>query len=98
MTGWRWPRTPRVTPLAEVRSLRTAVTALAEARPGVDTGAILTRMDALAAEERERDARAAAERAELAELVRRVDAGEIDAAEVVRLIGEQLTAATTPQG
>ncbi|WP_326564565.1 N-acetylmuramoyl-L-alanine amidase [Micromonospora peucetia] len=84
--------------LAEVRSLRTAVTALAEARPGVDTGAILTRMDALAAEERERDARAAAERAELAELVRRVDAGEIDAAEVVRLIGEQLTAATTPQG
>lgn len=78
--------------LAEIRATRAAVTALAETRPGVDTAAILARMDALAAEDRQRDEAAAAHYAELRQLVERGMSGELAADEVVRLIGERLVA------
>jgi len=79
-------------------SLKTSQAALAAAQ-GVDDDGIKSMIRESTAAEIERDqaaaqrdAQAAAERAELAELVRRVDAGELAADEVVRLIGERLTA------
>ncbi|MGW3608931.1 hypothetical protein ACWD6N_03430 [Micromonospora sp. NPDC005163] len=64
--------------------------AILAAVKGVDTKAILARIEQVATAEVARDQVAAAERAELAELVRQGNSGELDAAEVVRLIGEKL--------
>lgn len=75
---------------AEVTTVRLAQQAILDAVRGVDTAAILGRIDEHAQAEAARDA-------ELAELVRAGQAGELDAAEVVRRIGELLTAAP-PQG
>ena len=61
--------------------------AILAAVSGLDTQAVMARIDQLAAELAQRDA-------ELRDLVERGMSGELDAAEVVRLIGERLTAAT----
>ena len=81
---------------AEATRARLTSEAVLAAVKGLDTKAVLARINEVATAEAARDQAAAAERAELAELVRRGQAGELDAAEVVRLIGERLTA-DTPQ-
>jgi hypothetical protein len=77
--------------LAEVRAVRAGQAAILAALQGVDTNAILARIDQVAAEDRQRDA-------DLAELVRQAQSGELAAEEVVRRMGELLAAGgTTPQ-
>ncbi|WP_431892647.1 hypothetical protein [Micromonospora haikouensis] len=70
---------------AEARAARLGQEAILAAVQGLDTAAILARIDQVAAAEQQRDA-------ELAELVRAGLGGELAADEVVRRIGELLTA------
>lgn len=71
-------------------ALKTSQAALAVAQ-GVDTEGIKALIRETSAAEAQRDA-------ELAELVRQGQSGELDATEVLRRMGELLTAGTTPQG
>ncbi|WP_328339563.1 hypothetical protein [Micromonospora sp. NBC_00421] len=80
--------------------LATMQAALLGAIKGLDTPAILARIDAVATEERKRDAQAAAERAELAaqldgleDLVRRMESGELTAEQVLTALRDLLPAA-----
>ncbi|MFI6160401.1 hypothetical protein ACIA59_10675 [Micromonospora haikouensis] len=70
---------------AEARAARLGQEAILAAVQGLDTAAIIARIDQVAAAEQQRDA-------ELAELVRVGLGGELAADEVVRRIGELLTA------
>lgn len=110
-TQSRWPQSPRqsasnwllLAAIYAYDATRLAsgivqrLDALLAAQQGLDTAAIMARMDQLAAEERERDATAAAERAALLDLVRRGQAGEMDPRAVVDEIARRLTA-TPAQG
>ncbi|MFI2664894.1 hypothetical protein [Micromonospora carbonacea] len=76
---------------AEARAARLGQEAILAAVQGLDTAAILARIDQVAAAEQQRDE-------QLAELVRAGLGGELAADEVVRRIGELLTAAGPAQG
>jgi N-acetyl-anhydromuramyl-L-alanine amidase AmpD len=80
-----WDHTHRIE--QELQAARLRDEAILAAVQGLDTAAILARID-------EHAARAVAERAELMALVESVSSGERDAVEVVRLIGELLSSAT----
>ncbi|MEU4570736.1 hypothetical protein [Micromonospora sp. NPDC023956] len=67
--------------------------AILTAQQGADARTILARIEQLAQEERARDEAAAARDAELADLVRQGQDGTLDAAEVLRRMGELLAAA-----
>ncbi|MGC5019005.1 hypothetical protein [Micromonospora sp. DT47] len=75
----------------QAKAIRAGQAALLAAVEGVDTEQVLARIDQLAAEDQARDE-------QLAELVRAGLAGEVAAEEVLRRMGEILTAGTTPQG
>jgi hypothetical protein len=76
----------------EAKRARLTAEATLAAVQGLDTAAVLARIDEHAQAERERDEAAARRDAELADLVRQGQDGSVDAAEVVRRIGELLTA------
>ncbi|MFG3418752.1 hypothetical protein [Micromonospora sp. NPDC048063] len=81
---------------AEATKARLLAEAILAKMEGLDTSAVLARVDAHAQAERDRDDDAARRDAQLAELVRQHQSGALDAAEVVRLIGERLAASGTP--
>ncbi|SCL21516.1 peptidoglycan recognition protein family protein [Micromonospora inyonensis] len=89
-------RTDAARTRAEVTALRSEVRALIDAQQGVDGRAILARLDEHAQAERERDEAAARRDADLLALVQQGQDGTLDAAEVLRRMGELL--ATAGQG
>ncbi|QKW15392.1 hypothetical protein [Verrucosispora sp. NA02020] len=71
--------------VTELLAVRAGQAAILAAVQGLDTAAVLRRVDEIAAEERQRDAT-------LLEALERIESGDLTADEVVRLIGERLTA------
>lgn len=71
--------------LTELAAVRAGQAAILAAVQGLDTAQVLRRIDDIAAEERQRDAT-------LLEALERIETGDLAADEVVRLIGERLTA------
>ncbi|WP_416902768.1 N-acetylmuramoyl-L-alanine amidase [Micromonospora echinospora] len=74
------------------RRVEAGFRAVLDAQAGVDTDTILARIDEHAQAERERDEAGAARDAELLALVQAGQDGSVEAAEVVRRMGELLTA------
>ncbi|WP_035736720.1 peptidoglycan-binding domain-containing protein [Glycomyces arizonensis] len=79
--------------LTELAAAKQRDAALLDAVQGVDGEAILARIDQRAAEDAERDAAAAAERADILALIEAAQSGELAAAAVVDQIAARLTGA-----
>lgn len=82
--------------LAGQAELKNTLAALLAAVQGEGTAEILSKLDQLAQAEADRAAAEQQRDADLRALVERGLSGELDAAEVVRLIGERLTGTTAP--
>ncbi|HEX5542458.1 MAG TPA: N-acetylmuramoyl-L-alanine amidase [Micromonospora sp.] len=92
VSGYAYLLQHRTRTARELAAQRQMLEALLAAQQGLDTAAVLARIDEHAAAEAERDAQAAQERAAMRELVEQARSGERDAGETIRRIGEILAA------
>jgi hypothetical protein len=83
---------------SEARKARLTAEATLAAVQGYSVEQVLARIDEVAEAERARDETAAQRDTDLRDLIRQGQDGTLDAAEVVRRMGELLTAGTDPQG